>query len=298
MRCQETANATPEPSNAKRKASESDSWDPLVDAAADSDMPRPLPNPSKRPASAVEVEDGTEYQHTHKRARTEDEATTIEPGQVSGSDCISDASRSASPWPGIEDGQPQQVDPSEVLRRRREIEELRDVRNYILRWEEQCNLQCEAYRRFRLQRLPSPAPSDDDDFPHDPDTDQFGYTPYMLGLDHDDPRVEEVFGLAYTLQLERTGLRKPTHRPAVQAVPDGPSCIQHPLSSADDPKQEPTLEIDDKSSFGAGILSSKTSTTTTPPGQSSTSRITRQSLRQNSVFYELDRRTRARVVKP
>ncbi|KAI1158345.1 hypothetical protein F5B18DRAFT_656730 [Nemania serpens] len=272
MRWQEIANATPEPSSAKRKASGSSSSHPLLDATADSDVPRPLPSPSKRPVSTIEVqaEDATEHQHTHKRARTEGEATATEDGEVRGSDCSSDTRRSISPWPGIDEIESQQEDPSE----------------------------CEAYRRFRLQRLPSPAPSDadGDDFPPDLDADEFSYTPLMLSLDNDDPRVEEVFGLAYTQKLERLKLRNPSHRPAAQAGPGGPCLIQHP-PWADDPNQDSTPEIDDKSSFGAEYFSSKTSTTITRPGRPSSLRITRQSLRRNTVFYELDRRAQARVAK-
>ncbi|KAI0460690.1 hypothetical protein F5B21DRAFT_498626 [Xylaria acuta] len=247
MRWQEIANATPESSSAKRKDSGSSSSHPPLDATSDSDVPHPLPSPSKRPASTVEVEDGTEYQHTHKRARTEGKATAIEHGQVLGSDCISDARRSVSRWLGVDEVQSQQEDPSEVLRQRRLYE--------------------------------------------------FGYTPLMLGMDNDDPKVEEVFGLAYTQKLERRKLRKPSRRPAVQAGPNGPFRIQHPLSSADDPNWDSTLEIDDKSSFGAGYFSFKTSTTITRPGRPSSLRITRQSLRRNTVFYELDRRAQARVAK-
>lgn len=67
----------------------------------------------------------------------------------------------------------------------------------------------------------------------------------MLGLNNDDPKVEEVFRLACMQKLERHGLRKPSHSPAVETGIDDPLCIQHLLSSADDPSQDSTLEMDD-----------------------------------------------------
>ncbi|KAI1736666.1 hypothetical protein F4680DRAFT_253639 [Xylaria scruposa] len=276
MREQEIANATPKPSSTKRKASGSSSSHPLLDATADLDMPHLLPSPSKRSASTIEVEDRTEHQHTRKRARKEGTETSIEHGQILGSDCSSDA---GSIYPTYEAGSQQedlqntceisgtegtetaikhgqvlgsdcssdagstypmrerkQEDPSEILRQQKSFEEIREA---IRRWEKQRDLQCEAYRRFRLQRLLSPAPSDaddadDDNFPLD--SDEFGHTPFLLGLDNDDPRVEEVFGLAYAQKLERRGLRKPSRRPTVQDRPDSPDRIQTPPSSVDDPK--------------------------------------------------------------
>ncbi|KAI1112633.1 hypothetical protein F5Y14DRAFT_254760 [Nemania sp. NC0429] len=298
MRRQGIANATPNHPNAKRKAVASSPSSPLSDAAPDSDVPRPLPNPSKRPVSTIEAEDGTEYQHPRKRARTEGKATTIEGRQVLDSDCIPDARRSVSPWPGIDEAPSQPVDPSEALRHRRLCEE---VDGAISRWEKQRDRQCEAYRLFRLQRLPSPAPSDDDDdddFPHDSDADEFGYTPLMLGLDNDDPRVEEVFGLAYTRKLEMRGLRKPSRRPAVHASPDGPLRIRRPLSTVDGPRDDWTFDIDHTSTFRARRPPSKASRKIIGPSRNSSPRITRQSVQRKAVFYELDRRTRARVVKP
>ncbi|KAI0469567.1 hypothetical protein F4859DRAFT_487064 [Xylaria cf. heliscus] len=223
--------------------------------------------------------------------------STIEHGEVSGSDCIPDTRRSVSPWPGLDEVQPQQEDPAEVLRQQKVY---REIAEEVHRWKKQRDLRCEAYRKFRLQRFPSPAPSNadgDDDFPYDSDADEFGYTPIMLGLENDDPRVEEVFGLAYAQKLERRKLRKPSRRPVVEAGPDGPSYIQYLLSSADDPDQDSTVGIDDKSSFGAGHFSFKTSTTITLPVRHSSLRITRQNLQRNTVFYELDHRAQARVVK-
>ncbi|KAI1191943.1 hypothetical protein F5B17DRAFT_123882 [Nemania serpens] len=296
MRQQEIADATPKPSSAKRKASGSSPNHPLLNTTADPNVLRPLPNPSKRLASTIEVEDGIEYQHTYKRARIEGKAIAIEDGQVLGSDCGLDARRSVSPWPSIDEVQSQPEDSSEALRQRRLYAEVEEAAQ---RWEKQRDLQCEAYRRFRLQRLPSPAPSDadDDDFPCDSDADEFGCTPLMLGLDNDDPRVEEVFGLAYTQKLERRKLRKPSRRPTVPASPDEPFCIQHPLSSADEPNQGSTLKINDITSSREGSPSFKTPATITQPDRPSSSRITRQSLRRNTVFYELDHRAQAQVAK-
>lgn len=156
MRWQEIANATPEPSSAKRKASGSSSSHPLLDATADSDVPRPLPSPSKRPVSTIEVqaEDATEHQHTHKRARTEGEATATEDGEVRGSDCSSDTRRSISPWPGIDEIESQQEDPSEVLRHRKLYEEIGEARNNAISSVKHTgDSACSAFRARRLPTL-------------------------------------------------------------------------------------------------------------------------------------------------
>ncbi|GAP89018.1 hypothetical protein SAMD00023353_3401000 [Rosellinia necatrix] len=299
MRGQEIANATLESSSAKGKAPGSSSSHALSYPTAESNAPPPPRSSSKRPASSVETEDGTEHQHTRKRARTEGKITAIEHGQALGSDYILDVrrSRSVSPWPGIDEVQPQQEDLPELLRQRRLCEKVKEA---VHRWEKQRDLQCEAYRRFRLQRLPSPAPSDgddDDDLPSDSDADEFGYTPPMLGLDNNDPKVEEVFGLAYTRKLERRKLRKPSHRSAAQTGPGGPFRTQHSLSSADDPSRGSTLEINDEFSLATRYFSFKTSTTIRRPSRPSSLRITRQSRRWNTVFYELDRRAQTRIAK-
>ncbi|TRX93338.1 hypothetical protein FHL15_005917 [Xylaria flabelliformis] len=197
----------------------------------------------------LEVKDETEHKHVHKRTRTEGKATAIEHEQTSGSDYSSDASDGDKSFFIIE-REFHEDDPLEVMRQQKLFEEMREATD---RWEKRRDLQCEAYRRFRLQRLPSPASSDaeDDDFPLDSDADEFGCTPLMLGLDNDDPRVEEVFGLAYTQKLERRNLRKPSRRPIAQDCPTSPNSphrIQHPPFLVDDQEQDLTLKIDENSS--------------------------------------------------
>lgn len=56
--------------------------------------------------------------------------------------------------------------------------------------------------RLNKKRLPSPPPFNMQfDIPVDPDANEFGVTPVMLGLDDDDPRIEEVFGVEYAYQF-------------------------------------------------------------------------------------------------
>jgi hypothetical protein len=72
-----------------------------------------------------------------------------------------------------------------------------------------------------LQHFPNTASSDasDGDFPYDSDADEFGYTPITLGLENDDPRVAEIFGLTYVQKLERRKLRKPSQPPPSKLPP-------------------------------------------------------------------------------
>lgn len=298
MISQKRSVATPAPSSTKRRTRGSSPIRPRQDATPESDVPRSRPVPSKRRASTIETEGDTEYRRPHKRARAEAKATAIEHDHISSSDSDLRFRRSLSPWPMIDEVQSQQEDLSveDAAEARRQQRLYEEVDEAVRRWEKQRDRQCEAYRRFRLQRLPSPCSDvDDDDFPPDSDADEFGYTPHMLGLDHDDPRVEEVFGLSYTRKLERRKLRKPSRRPVVQASPDSPFRIQHRLSSAGNPNRDSTRGIINESSSQARRLSHEAPTTTTRPGRPSSSRITRQSRQLNTVFYELDHRTQARV---
>ncbi|KAH8762054.1 hypothetical protein F5883DRAFT_646843 [Diaporthe sp. PMI_573] len=69
-------------------------------------------------------------------------------------------------------------------------------------------------QKFRKNRLPSPALSDEESAVDDSDTDEFGYCPIMLNLENDDPEVEDVFGAAYAQRIRgRSRQRAPAIRP-------------------------------------------------------------------------------------
>lgn len=76
----------------------------------------------------------------------------------------------------------------------------------------------DAYQRFREShgRLLSPTLSDDEseDTSPDPDADEFGFTPPMLGLDDEwDPRIDEVFGSAFAQRYRAQASSQPAAQP-------------------------------------------------------------------------------------
>lgn len=79
----------------------------------------------------------------------------------------------------------------------------------------------EEYISFRASRLLSPVSGDEDS---DSEADEFGCHPLMLGLENDDPRVEEVFGARYARQQqERRRHRRRRRQAASKPIPHTPA---------------------------------------------------------------------------
>ncbi|KAK4169450.1 hypothetical protein QBC43DRAFT_189893, partial [Cladorrhinum sp. PSN259] len=139
----------------------------------------------------------------------------------------------------------------------------------------------QEYIRFRRNRLPSPAPSDDGSVDFDSDADEFGYAPLMFNLDNEDPQVEDVFDATFVRQLKE-GMRRQAAALSVggqKRVRQWPAVI-------------PDHHIISQRGGQRGI--SKTSRprrVRTYPGEQ---RLTRQSRQRK--FYELDYFGNARLV--
>ncbi|KAI1752907.1 hypothetical protein F4782DRAFT_104968 [Xylaria castorea] len=112
-------------------------------------------------------------------------------------------------WPSIED-QPDEQDPDEAIR----WEWRQQVTEGYNRTENTFAQARQEYARFRQNRLPSPAASEDEPaVVYDSEADEFGYVPLMFGLENDDPRVEEVFGTSYYHRLQERRARYQTAAP-------------------------------------------------------------------------------------
>lgn len=107
-------------------------------------------------------------------------------------------SPSPSPWPMIDYHIPDEHSSKPMLR-----EWENDVHEAVDRSEADFREARQEYTKFRKNRLPSPAPSNEESVVGDSDTDEFGCCPVMLNLENDDPEVEVVFGDAYAQRIRR-----------------------------------------------------------------------------------------------
>lgn len=132
--------------------------------------------------------------------------------------------RSPSPWPDIEDSFQHEVDPVDIVRQEHSQQQIRTAIN---RAETHFRGLQQEYTKFRQSRdrLPSPVLSDKGSEISDSEADDNGCTPMMFGMENDDPRVEEVFGIEYARRLEerrrdRASTRHlPPHRDRITCPP-------------------------------------------------------------------------------
>lgn len=141
----------------------------------------------------------------------------------------------------------------------------------------------DEYIRFRQgqHHLPSPVWFDiglDPDFSH-PDADEFGFVPYMFGLDDDDPRVAEVFGKDYARRLRRRIAQRSQPKPDAR----GGSGLVETRAQVAPRSARADIPTAQRNQSAQGILFS-------------TGRLTRQAPPRNKVFYELDPKGRARIL--
>lgn len=179
--------------------------------------------------------------------------------------------RSPSPWPIIHCQAEQPIDPTRTAQRAYRRQRIRQALERSL---EYAFTEQERYIGFRKQtRLPSPACSEQS---VDPDVDEFGHTPAMLGLeDADDARIEEVFGSKYAQACQ---LRKRAAQSKQQISPQVPNTNQAALRT----KQRARNKIPQKE------------VEKLIPNESQ--RRTRRH-QHGHIFYELDPRGRARAIQ-
>ncbi|CAN8097998.1 unnamed protein product [Discula destructiva] len=165
-------------------------WSPSAPSsarAANSNPPLPAASrPKRRAETAPEaLEHG---KHTSKRARVDYDLVR--------------ATRSPSPWLSLPVQPEQSVIPLDNIQR---AHVRRQIRQALERSLDLARKQQDEHIKFRKghDRLPSPASSDDGSRTAfiDPEADKFGFTPCMLALQADDPRVDEVFGTEYAGRL-------------------------------------------------------------------------------------------------
>lgn len=193
--------------------------------ASDASLRAHRPNPRKRSLleDADDARDPAASNLISKKARIDNSPTDSHPH-----------SRSPSPWPIIEDHVPQE-DPAEEIRQewQRQIHEAMDRSEAAFRQARQ------EYAKFRKNRLPSPAPSDEGSRVIDSEEDEFGYVPANFNLENDDPEVEQVFGAAYAHRIaQRAGRWAPAAPIRPQKVSSPPPSIStnHPTESREHPE--------------------------------------------------------------
>ncbi|KAK3996019.1 hypothetical protein QBC44DRAFT_5466 [Cladorrhinum sp. PSN332] len=213
-------------------------------------------------------EDFTEQPvRSSKRARIENDSPDSSPRARAGS---------PSPWPSIVEYHHRQ-DVKEARRRKFEMQ----ARRAFDKSESRFRQARKEYIRFRRNRLPSPAPSDDGSVDFDSDADEFGYAPLMFNLDNEDPEVEDVFDATFVRQL-REGMRR---RAAALSVGKQKRVRQWPAVIPD----HNTI-----TRRGGQRGSSKTSRPRRVGTCAGEQRLTRQSRQRK--FYELDYFGNARLV--
>ncbi|KAK4231491.1 hypothetical protein QBC38DRAFT_224209 [Podospora fimiseda] len=184
--------------------------------------------------------------------------------------------RSPDPWPSIVEYH-RRTDVKEMRKKKLEIQ----ARRAFDKSESRFRQARKEYIRFRRNRLPSPAPSEDGSVDFDSDADEFGFAPLMFNLDNEDSEVADVFDAAFVRQL-REGMRR---RAAALAVGGRKRVKQWPAVIPD----HHTI-----TRRGGQRGSSNTSRSRTVRACAVEQRITRQS--RQIKFYELDYFGNARLV--
>lgn len=187
------------------------------------------PKSNKRPflEDADEGKAAVTPHHVSKKARIDESPTEFDA-----------RSPSPSPWPSIDQHIPDEHPSKEILQEwQREVHEAIDRSEAAFRHARQ------EYARFRENRLPSPAPSDEEPAVDDSETDEFGYCPIMLNLDNDDPEVEDVFGAAYAHRIRgRPRQHAPTVRPQKVFSPPPSTNNQTPKEQSKEEKVTPSKQ--------------------------------------------------------
>ncbi|POS69477.1 hypothetical protein DHEL01_v212128 [Diaporthe helianthi] len=230
-------------------------------------------SPRKRPAPEDSEADGPSTStHASKKARTGDRPRHGRDFHL----------RISSQWPDIDDrSRPDISAETAQLQQSRQR-----IRTAIDRAEHHFRELQQEYIRFResRNRLPSPVLSDEGSGGSDSEADQYGCTPMMLGMENDDPRVEEVFGIEYARRLEE----RSRHRPSTRSLP--PHMRR---------KTFPTTELQRRGRQRRRTTSRTTTVATKHPRPELTKALPRRQTRQSrhlEAFYELDNYGRARLV--